>query len=98
MINRGEYFRRREKTHSNHNVQGSNSNNHNVEIRVDTDDEAAHHNINKHDKSYRILFLGGREVGKTSIIDQFMSSDHADVYENSLEEDEEEADQNNRER
>ena len=79
-------------------MQGSNSNNHNVEIRVDTDDEAAHHNINKHDKSYRILFLGGREVGKTSIIDQFMSSDHADVYENSLEEDEEEADQNNRER
>ena len=98
MINRGDSFRRREKTHSNHNVQGSNSNNHNVEIRVDTDDEAAHHNINKHDKSYRILFSGGREVGKTSIIDQFMSSDHADVYENSLEEDEEEADQNNRER
>ena len=100
MINRGDSFRRREKTHSNHNVQqqGSSSASHTVEIRVDTDDEAARNNINKHDKSYRILFLGGREVGKTSIIDQFMSSDHADVYENTLEEDEEEADQNNRER
>ena len=26
--------------------------------------------------------LDVREVGKTSIIDQFMSSEHADVYEN----------------
>ena len=32
-------------------------------------------------KVYRVAFLGSDEVGKTSIIDQFMSSEHADVYE-----------------
>ena len=32
-------------------------------------------------KVYRVVFLGSEEVGKTSIIDQFMSSEHADVYE-----------------
>ena len=32
-------------------------------------------------KVYRVAFLGSGEVGKTSIIDQFMSSDHANVYE-----------------
>ena len=31
---------------------------------------------------YRVTFLGGVGVGKTSIIDQFMSSDHTDVFEN----------------
>ena len=33
-------------------------------------------------KVYRVAFLGSSEVGKTSIIDQFMSSEHADVFEN----------------
>ena len=32
-------------------------------------------------KVYRVAFLGSEEVGKTSIIDQFMSSEHADIYE-----------------
>ena len=38
------------------------------------------------DRCFRVVFLGGREVGKTSIVDQFMSSEHADVYENNNEE------------
>ena len=38
--------------------------------------------VDKHPKKiYRVAFLGSGEVGKTSIIDQFMSSEHADVYE-----------------
>ncbi|XP_023349355.1 ras-related protein Rap-2a [Eurytemora carolleeae] len=32
---------------------------------------------------YRVAFLGCSQVGKSSIIEQFMSSDHADVYERS---------------
>jgi len=32
-------------------------------------------------KIYRVAFLGASQVGKTSIIDQFMSSEHTDVYE-----------------
>ena len=40
---------------------------------------------------YRVAFVGGGAVGKTSIISQFMSSDHSDVYEN----DEEADDANN---
>jgi len=32
-------------------------------------------------KIYRVAFVGGSQVGKTSIIDQFMSSEHTDVYE-----------------
>ena len=48
------------------------------------------------DKCFRVVFLGGREVGKTSIVDQFMSSEHADVYENNNEEGEDSHD--NRER
>ena len=39
------------------------------------------------DKCFRVVFLGGREVGKSSIVDQFMSSEHADVYEDNEEED-----------
>ena len=43
--------------------------------------------VEKHpDKIYRVAFLGSEEVGKTSIIDQFMSSEHADVYEDIQEE------------
>ena len=37
-------------------------------------------------KIYRVVFLGSSGVGKTSIIDQFMSSEHSDVYENERDE------------
>ena len=36
-------------------------------------------------KMYRVAFVGSGAVGKTSIISQFMSSDHSDVYENDQE-------------
>jgi len=36
---------------------------------------------NLQQKIYRVAFLGASQVGKTSIIDQFMSSEHTDVYE-----------------
>ena len=43
--------------------------------------------VDKHPKKiYRVAFLGSDAVGKTSIIDQFMSSEHADVYEDIQEE------------
>jgi hypothetical protein len=38
--------------------------------------------IDEPSKIYRVAFLGSGAVGKTSIIDQFMSSEHSDVYEN----------------
>jgi len=84
VINRGDSFRRREKF-SNSSVPQHVTTGHqmrvspSVEIRVQNGDLE---NCNKGDKAFRIAFLGGREVGKTSIIDQFMSSEHADVYEN----------------
>ena len=48
------------------------------------------------DRCFRVVFLGGREVGKTSIVDQFMSSEHADVYENNNEEGEDSHDNGER--
>ena len=35
-------------------------------------------------KLYRVAFIGSASVGKTSIIEQFMSSEHSDVYENNI--------------
>ena len=32
-------------------------------------------------KVYRVAFVGSAGVGKTSIINQFLSSEHSDVYE-----------------
>lgn len=54
-----------------------------VEIRVTGEQRRDNRDT---DRCFRVVFLGGREVGKTSIVDQFMSSDHADVYENNNEE------------
>jgi len=43
-------------------------------------------------KSYRVAFLGASSVGKTSIIDQFMSSEHTDVYERNEQDDQNDID------
>jgi len=97
VINRGDSFRRREKCNSSvpqhvnsgHQMRVSPS----VEIRVQNGD---FQNSNKGDKAFRIAFLGGREVGKTSIIDQFMSSEHADVYENNKNDYQEDVEENDK--
>lgn len=69
VINRGDSFKRRERPAP---PQRSN-----IEISVACPEER----VPRHaDKVYRVVFLGSGEVGKTSIIDQFMSSEHADVY------------------
>ena len=64
-----------------------------LEIRVT---EAAPRQTRDTDRCFRVVFLGGREVGKTSIMDQFMSSEHADVYENNNEEGEDSHDNKER--
>ena len=58
--------------------------------------EAAPRQTRDTDRCFRVVFLGGREVGKTSIMDQFMSSEHADVYENNNEEGEDSHDNKER--
>jgi len=78
VINRGDSFKKKEKpappfrSKVERNTEGSG------------DDKLE----NDLEKVYRVVFLGSSEVGKTSIIDQFMSSEHADVYvENIVEDD-----------
>ena len=39
------------------------------------------------DKTHRVVFLGSQAVGKSSLIDQLMSSEHTNVYQNNIEED-----------
>ena len=102
VINRGDSFRRRERgagpgpgtprrQDSPAHVQTGGGGSHRgsgaglgggVEIRVTGEQRQTRDT----DRCFRVVFLGGREVGKTSIVDQFMSSDHADVYENNNEE------------
>eukprot|EP00092_Neocalanus_flemingeri_P005271 GFUD01005671.1.p1 GENE.GFUD01005671.1~~GFUD01005671.1.p1 ORF type:complete len:411 (-),score=141.87 GFUD01005671.1:59-1291(-) len=79
VINRGDSFKRKERP----GVHRAN-----VEISINgTNDINESEIVDKHPKKvYRIAFLGSGEVGKTSIIDQFMSSEHADVYEDIQEE------------
>ena len=48
-------------------------------------------NLRDQEKPFRVVFLGGREVGKSSIIHQFMSSEHTDVFEDNLDNDEDPA-------
>jgi len=74
VINRGDSFKRRQRPV----VDRAN-----VEINIHgSDDNIIKEKVDKHPKKiYRVAFLGSGEVGKTSIIDQFMSSEHADVYE-----------------
>jgi len=69
VINRGDSFKRKERG-------GPPINRPSIEISVDPEERVPRH----FEKVYRVVFLGSTEVGKTSIIDQFMSSEHADVY------------------
>ena len=45
-------------------------------------------------KIYKVSFIGGKSVGKGSLINQLMSSDHTNVYQNNDEEEEEDDDDN----
>ena len=102
VINRGDSFRRRERgaggpgtprrqdspahAQSGGSHRGSGAGlGAGVEIRV-TGEQPGLRGARDTDRCFRVVFLGGREVGKTSIVDQFMSSEHADVYENNNEE------------
>jgi len=75
VINRGDSFKKRDKTHV---------------VKQDIneyEDIKEKEKVDEHPKHiYRVVFIGSGEVGKTSIIDQFMSSEHADVYEDIIEE------------
>ena len=90
VINRGDSFRRRDNRHQQVQAGGST---HSVEIRVPSE---ARPNLSSNatrdqEKPFRVVFLGGREVGKSSIIHQFMSSEHTDVFEDNLDNDEDPA-------
>ena len=64
-----------------------------MEIRVHNEArnelEVSSSNLRDQEKPFRVVFLGGREVGKSSIIHQFMSSEHTDVFEDNLDNEEE---------
>ena len=89
VINRGDSFRRRERQPG-------------VEARLQrapANTNTVNNTDNQHEKVFRVVFLGGREVGKSSIIHQFMSSEHTDVFEDNLDNEEEEDEHNkNKER
>jgi len=70
VINRGDSFKKRDKTPV---IQQDITQSEESKEKEEVDDDPK--------KIYRVLFIGSGEVGKTSIIDQFMSSEHADVYE-----------------
>jgi len=92
VINRGDSFRR--KDNRQHQSQAGST--HSVEIRVHSEARIGP-SSNTHgdrEKPFRVVFLGGREVGKSSIIHQFMSSEHTDVFEDNLDNDEEPEDKN----
>ena len=112
VINRGDSFRRRERAgpgtpsrqdspaHAqtrggSHRGSGAGLGG-GVEIRVTQEAGPRHPQARDTDRCFRVVFLGGREVGKTSIVDQFMSSEHADVYENNNEEGEDRHDNKER--
>ena len=68
-----------------------------MEIRVHQDQvrpELASNNLRDQEKPFRVVFMGGREVGKSSIIHQFMSSEHTDVFEDNLDNEEDPEDKN----
>lgn len=79
VINRGDSFKKKQRPALDRV---------NAEINIhESDDNIIKEKVDKHPKKiYRVAFLGSGEVGKTSIIDQFMSSEHADVYEDINEE------------
>jgi len=75
VINRGDSFKKRDRPFVNKSS---------IQIKLN-DGSNKHHQLKVNDKVYRVAFLGSGEVGKTSIIDQFMSSDHTDVYDEQTE-------------
>ena len=96
VINRGDSFRRRDPAPRDQRASprraehsgGSGAGQAAPQIHVAGEAGPARHVSGPHvDKCFRVVFLGGREVGKSSIVDQFMSSEHADVYEDTEEED-----------
>ena len=86
VINRGDSFRRKD----NRQQQSQAGSVHSVEIRVHNEARVDRSSSTHGDqeKPFRVVFLGGREVGKSSIIHQFMSSEHTDVFEDNLDNDE----------
>lgn len=96
VINRGDSFRRRDPAPRDQRASprraehsgGAGAGQAAPQIHVAGEAGPARHVSGPHvDKCFRVVFLGGREVGKSSIVDQFMSSEHADVYEDTEEED-----------
>ena len=96
VINRGDSFRRRDPAPRDQRASprraehsgGAGAGQAAPQIHVGGEAGPARHVSGPHvDKCFRVVFLGGREVGKSSIVDQFMSSEHADVYEDNEEED-----------
>ena len=94
MINRGDSFKRkkrpavqRDNVEININRSDGEGKKHSLKqfariLNEYVSDVNENEKVEKHpNKIYRVAFLGSEEVGKTSIIDQFMSSEHADVYE-----------------
>ena len=92
VINRGDSFKKRQRPAANKaeveiNIHESEGKAEGIIKNENTKHDDLADNIIKEKvdkdpkKIYRVAFLGGGEVGKTSIIDQFMSSEHADVYE-----------------
>ena len=86
VINRGDSFRRRDR-------------NTDTEERTMKREPSHTSTVHHQEKAFRVVFLGGREVGKSSIIHQFMSSEHTDVFEDNLDNEEDEDEHNkNKER
>ena len=93
VINRGDSFKKRQRPVVDRakvemNIHGSDGekdvyfNDTKQHKHDNLTDDFIKERVDKHPKKiYRVAFLGSEEVGKTSIIDQFMSSEHADVYE-----------------
>jgi len=73
VINRGDSFKR--KSHS------SRKKHEETRAPPGIDERVKNEMPTEPLKIYRVAFLGSSQVGKTSIIDQFMSSEHTDVYE-----------------
>ena len=98
VINRGDSFKKKQRPVVDRakvemNIHGSDGekdrdiNETKQNINDNLTDDIIKEKVDKHpNKIYRVAFLGSEEVGKTSIIDQFMSSEHADVYEDMNEE------------
>jgi len=85
VINRGDSFKRKERPALG---QKGERKTQNIQIKLNGTPEPAPEDVGRRQrqrdrtpsKLYRVAFIGCSEVGKTSIMEQFMSSEHADVY------------------